>query len=588
MRVADYIFRFFQEKGNSPVFSLTGGGAMFLNDAQAKNELLRNVFTHHEQAAAIAALSYAKATGTFGLVCVTTGCGGTNTITGLLDSWQDNTPVFFISGQCKIPDLIVSQKGKLRQNGVQEANVIDIVKSLTKFAHMVTDPKSIRAVLEEAYHLATTGRPGPVWIDVPMDVQSAEIDPDTLPAYYPPKSDDKIPSFCDLENALKQARRPLILAGNGIHLSQCAGSLQTFIQKHGIPIVSTFLGVDLIPDENPLFLGPVGIKGVRSANFAMQNCDLLLCLGTRLSIPVTGYAVKDFAPKAKVWVVDIDAEEHSKTTARVDHFVHADLREFFNQMASTHFSLEQLDPEWMTRIARWRTKWSIFTEPHRSEEGRLNIYSFLKILSERATPRSDFISDAGSAYYCSAQALQIKTGQRYITSGAQADMGFTIPACLGAAVAHPEKTIWGITGDGSFMSQMQEIFTALGYGMNIKLVVLNNNGYLSIKSTQKKFFPGNCVGTDCSNGVFIPSFEKLCQPFGIPYFAVKDEPSAILAIDTAESTKGLCLLEVLCPEFQEVIPTLSSKKDANGKLISRPMHDMYPFLTEEEIKQNLF
>jgi acetolactate synthase-1/2/3 large subunit len=588
MRVADLVFNFFVEKGVDTVFSLTGGGAMFLNDAMAKNEKLTCVFNHHEQASAMAGLAYAKATNKFGVVCVTTGCGGTNTITGVLDAWQDSTPVFFISGQCKIADLMYSQKVSLRQVGVQEADIVKIVQPITKYSKLVTKAEDILYILEEAFYEATSGRPGPAWLDIPMDIQSTVVDVSKLKRFTVPKNDYEKFNTDLYKSLLASAKRPLILAGNGIHLSGTKNELNELISKSNIPVVSTFLGIDLVDSGNEAMLGPVGIKGVRSANFALQNADLLICLGTRLSIPVTGYAISDFAPHAKVLVVDVDREEHLKTTSKADHFFHLELSEFFNHALKMDYSHLAIDPEWHSRTKKWKQNWSIFKEPHQEEKDKLNIYSFLKVLSDNAPRNSSFVSDAGSAYYCSSQGLQLHGVQRYVTSGAQADMGFTLPACIGAAFANKVNYIWGVTGDGSFVTNLQEIYTVIGYKLNIKLVVLNNKGYLSIKTTQKKFFPGDYIGTDENNGVFLPEISKLCSSLGIEYFAVTSEASAAAALEGAKAHTKFTIIEVFCPEFQEVIPTLSSKKDENGKLSSRPLHDLYPFLSEEELNKNMF
>jgi acetolactate synthase-1/2/3 large subunit len=588
MRVADLVFSFFVEKGVDTVFSLTGGGAMFLNDAMAKNENLKCIFNHHEQASAMGALAYAKSSNKFGIACITTGCGGTNTITGVLDAWQDSTPVFFISGQCKVNDLMYSQKVPLRQVGVQEADIVEIVKPITKFATMVTDASKILEVLEEAYFHATTGRPGPVWIDLPMDIQSTIIEKEKLEHF---KNVTEAPSEFDerlFVNLIANAKRPLILAGNGVHLSNTKNELLELVTKLNIPLATTFLGIDLIDSQNPHFLGPVGIKGVRSSNFALQNADLIICVGTRLSIPVTGYTVKDFAPNAKLLVIDIDPNEHKKTTSRSDYFFHSDLKLFFNSVLKLENLKTNIDPEWIVRTKKWKEDWAIEKEPHIEEPNHLNIYSFLNLLSKFAPQNSSFVSDAGSAYYCSSQALKLNGTQRYITSGAQADMGFTIPASIGAAAHRPENFIWGITGDGSFMTNLQEIFTILGYKQNIKIVVLNNNGYLSIKTTQKKFFPGQYVGTDQANGVYISNLEILSKAFNIRYFSIKSKADAEMAIKESASNSNLNILEVFCPEFQEIIPTLATKKDSEGKLHSRPLHDLYPFLDEKIINENMF
>jgi acetolactate synthase-1/2/3 large subunit len=555
MRVADYIIDQVYKSGCDHIFLVTGGGAMYLNDAIAAHSKIKPICNHHEQACAMGAVAYAKYTNKVSAVCLTTGCGGTNAITGLLDAWQDSVPVIFISGNVNRPHMAPSG---VRNLGVQEANIIDIVKPITKYAVVVNDPDSIGEIMQEAIHQATTGRPGPVWIDVPMDVQGA--------------------SCFDIRDEIEKAERPLILAGNGINCADAKLAFREFIHRTNIPVVTSYNGVDLIESEDSNFVGRVGIKGTRAGNFAMQNCDLLLVLGCRLPVPVTGYNYSTFAREAKVIVVDIDKDEHSKDTVKIDRFIHSDAKDFLQRNI---FRRERTS--WNETCLRWRSKWPICPEKNVTE--KVDLYYFMHCLNKLKRYDDVVISDAGSAYYVCSQATGIKASQRYITSSAQAEMGFTIPACIGVAFAKGYDVI-GVTGDGSFMMNLQELQTIAHYNLPVKLFVWNNDGYLSIRTTQKKFFEGREIGTDAESGVSIPNIRKVVESFGIEY-AYADAEGLEEAIKYTLNYDGPVVCEVICEKWQEVIPTLMGKKNDDGTITAKPLEDMYPFLSREEFYDNM-
>ena len=418
------------------------------------------------------AVAYAKYNNSLAAVNVTTGCGGTNAITGLLDAWQDSVPVIFVSGNVNRRHM--APEG-VRNLGVQEANIIDIVKPITKYAVVVNDPEDIEEVMKDAIRIATHGRPGPVWIDIPMDVQGAQC--------------------FDIESELRGAKRPLILAGNGINCAQARDEFVDFVQRTNIPVVTSYNAVDLFPSVYSNFVGRVGVKGTRAGNFAMQNCDLLLVIGCRLSVPVTGYDYTTFAREAKVIVVDIDKDEHSKETVNIDRFIHRDAKDFLNINV---FDREKND--WNEICRLWKKKWPVCPDTNPTE--KVDLYYFMKCLNDLKRNDDVVISDAGSAFYVCAQATEIQANQRFITSSSQAEMGFTIPACIGAAFAKGGDVI-GVTGDGSFMMNLQELQTIAHYNLPVKLFVWNNDGYLSIRTTQKKFFEGREIGTDESSGCLL-------------------------------------------------------------------------------------
>ena len=560
MRVVDYVIDEVYKVGARHVFTITGGGAMFLNDAVAAHPWITPVCNHHEQASAMAGVAYSKYTGQPSLVCPTTGCGGTNAITGLLDAWQDSVPVIFVSGNVNLHQI--SPPG-VRNLGVQEARIIEIVQSITKYAKLIESVDEVEEVVQEALKAATTGRPGPVWIDIPMDIQGKEME------------------VFSLQEEIKKAERPLILAGGGITCAGiCRDEFRDFVSKTRIPIVTTFNAVDLIESDDPYFVGRVGVKGTRAGNFAMQNCDLLLVLGSRLPVPATGYNYKTFAREAKVIVVDIDKDEHSKNTVQIDKFIHSDLKDFFyTKRISTNV------PEWQKQCIKWRDEWPIIPAK-KSDDSGIDLYDFTGKLNKYKPDSSVVISDAGSAYYVCSQATGIKGNNRYITSSAQAEMGFTVPACIGAAFAGSPCVI-GVTGDGSVQMNIQELQTIRHHNLPVKLFVWNNSGYLSIRTTQKKFFEGREIGTDEDSGVSFPSLAKIAHAYDIDYVKISDYDSLTPALATIFGDNDPMIIEVMCQKWQEVIPTLQGRKNPDGTISAPPLEDMYPFLSREEFHDNM-
>ncbi|WP_372776904.1 thiamine pyrophosphate-binding protein [Litorivivens sp.] len=567
------------------IFSVTGGGAMFLNDSFGNHDFLKAVYNHHEQASAMAAVGYAKARDGLGAVCVTTGCGCTNAITGLLDAWQDNVPVIFVSGQVKFRDTTYGTKQKIRQLGVQEANIIEIVKSITKYSVMLSDPKKIRYELEKASHIAQNGRSGPVWIDIPQDIQGAKVEWDELEPYSP--EDKKISldpkALANLQDELNKSARPIVLAGNGIRLASQREKFKEFIERVNVPAVFSYLSIDLLPSNHELNIGRLGTKGDRAGNFAIQNADLVLVLGSRLSIPLTGFEYKLFAREAKIIVIDIDPVEHSKDTVRIDSFIQGDLREFFEV---ERLEFDHADPKWLRKCQVWKKKWPVYDKKYAQEE-KVNMYEFVDALREFSPDDAHFVSDAGSAYYVSSQAIQLSETQRYHTSGAQADMGFTLPAAIGVSMAKKEAAVIAITGDGSLQMNLQELQLLAHHKPNIKLVVWNNGGYLSIKTTQRKFFSDRFAGTGTNSGLSFPSTKKIADAYGIPYHCISTPSRLRAELRGILDASGPVLIEVICPEFQEVIPNVSALKREDGSMVSKPLEDMYPFLDRKVFSDNM-
>jgi acetolactate synthase-1/2/3 large subunit len=587
VRVVDYIADKIAELGVKDIFTLTGGGAMFLNDCVAKHPDLKAICNHHEQASAMGAVGYAKYTNGYGVTMVTTGCGSTNAITGLLEAWQDNVSCVFLSGQVNKSQTTYGLNIGLRQLGVQEANIVDVVRPICKYAVMITDPNRIPFQVEKAFYLAKRGRPGPVWLDIPLDVQGAYIDPDKCLHYQPydawVKKEVTQDESKTLTEMFDKSKRPVLLVGNGVRLSDATEELKSFVEKYNIPTVATFLGVDLLESDHPLMIGRVGIKGGRAANFALQNSDLLITVGTRLGVPVTGYNYETFAREAEIVVVDIDTEEHRKKTVKIDKFVQADAKEFFNTIEFNRPSSDS----WSDTCLGWKQKWRVCNPEWDQNKEGIDLYYFTDKLSKANKKDSVVVSDAGSAYYVPSQFLDIKDQQRYVTSGAQADMGFTIPAAIGVSVAKGYGEVVGITGDGSFQTNIQELQTIKHYNLPIKLFVWNNHGYLSIRTTQRKFFDGRFIGVDGDSGVSLPDIQKITEAYGLKYTKIETVEDLEGGIQEVLDYEGPVVCEVMCQKWQEVVPTLISTKTKDGRIVSRPFEDMYPLLTREEFYDNM-
>jgi len=590
IRVSDVIVDYIYKLGVDTIFTVTGGGAMFLNDAVAAHPEMKVVCNHHEQACAMAAVGYAKQRNGYASAIVTTGCGATNAITGLLDAWQDNVPCFFVSGQVKRKETCYNASVPLRQFGVQEANIVAVVKPLTKYAFMLNEPQDVLYELEKMSFMARTGRPGPVWLDVPLDVQGAMVDIDAL-RHYTPETGSLLkpsPSADDvkaLRSRLASAKRPIIIAGNGIRLGGAEAAFRRFVEQAKVPVTVSYLAVDLLPSDHPQYVGRLGIKGDRAGNFAVQNADLVISIGCHLSVALTGFEYEMFAREADLVVVDIDPDEHRKNTVKIDQFIHADVNEFFGEFAAPVPA--EIWAAWGDICRKWRTQWPVCLPEYADEKEGINKYFFVEKLKDHLESDSAVVSDAGSSYYVTSQALEIRDQQRYVTSGAQADMGFTLPAAIGVCAANPGIEVVGITGDGSLQMNIQELQTLVHHQFSLKLVVWNNNGYLSIRTTQRKFFAGREMGTDANSGLSLPDTEKIAAAYGIPYIRVASNAALDGALKSMMGVQGPVILEVMCPENQVIIPTASSKKLDDGRMVSKPLEDMYPFMDRNEFLSNM-
>lgn len=590
LRVADYIANFIYCQGVKEVFMVTGGGMMFLSDGVFCHPKLRAVFNHHEQASAMAAASYSKYNNNLGAAMFTTGCGGTNAMTGTLGAWQDSVPCLFISGQCKRKETIRNSKLALRQFGVQEADIISLVEPITKYAVMVDNPEEIAFHLEKAVYLAKSGRPGPVWLDIPLDVQGALIKKDRL-VHFNPKDYRKVYRDSPRESEIKlfkrylsESKRPIIICGQGIRLSKCIPEFERFIQDNRIPVVASRLGIGILPWNHPLYVGSIGNKGDRAGNFALQNSDLVISLGSRLSVSSTGHEYKNFAREARKIVIDIDPIEHKKNTVDIDLFINSDIRNFLKCLKKVPSGVI---PEWINKCKRWKSLWPVCLPQYKKYGEKVNLYYFVNSLSKNLRKDSVVVSDAGSSFYVTSQGIMLKRGQRYITSGGQAEMGYSIPAVIGACFAKKKKEVIGITGDGSFQMNLQELQTIVYYKLPVKIFVWNNNGYLSIRATQSKFFNGRLIGTDKSCGISFPKVKGIAGAYGIKYYCIRRSNEVDEGILRVLNEKGPVVCEVICQEDQEIVPTVASIRCKDGKMFSKPLEDMYPFLEREVLRSEM-
>lgn len=592
IKVSDYIAEYFAKQGITDCFMVTGGGAMHLDDAIGHNKDIHVTFNHNEQATSIAAEGYARMTGKIALACVTSGPGGTNAITGVMGGWLDSIPMFVLSGQVKRETTIWScQDLNLRQLGDQEFNIIDSVQNMTKYAVMVTNEKEIAYHLEKAYYLATHGRKGPVWLDIPLDIQGAHIETDELIHFDPEKEvfwgtpevlDSSIEIILD---KIKSAKAPLVLAGTGIRLAGAEDKFLKFVEKYQIPVVTAWNANDTIAYDNPLFVGMPGTVGTRSGNFAIQNADLLISLGCRLNIRMIGYTHYDFANKAFKAIVDIDPRELMKPTIHADLPIHADLSDFLDRMLEADFTPVPEHKKWVEFSRNLLNKYPAVLPSYHSDDKDINPYVFVEKLFEHLDSDDRIITGNGSACVITFQAAKVKQGQRMFTNSGCAAMGYGLPAALGVAVSDNSRRTICIDGDGSVMMNIQELATIAYNKFNVKIIILNNNGYLSIRQTQTNLFKPPFIGIDQTSGVGFPDFEILGKAFGIPYMRLEKENNADEILENYLSAEGPCILEAVVDWKQNFEPKSSSKVLPDGRIVSPSLNDMKPFLDRDEFAE---
>jgi acetolactate synthase-1/2/3 large subunit len=587
MKVSDYIAqRLKKVHGVEHVFMVSGGGAMHLNDSLGRE--LAYMANHHEQACAIAAEGYARVNQRLAVVNVTTGPGGINALNGVFGQWTDSVPVLYLSGQVKYSTTLASFKQThpevpLRQLGDQEVDSVSMVTPITKYAMMVSDPERIRYHLDKAIYEATHGRFGPVWLDIPLNVQGAMIDPEALPAFTPPEPNTASLPMDAVLACLLQAKRPLIVAGHGIRLSKQEATFATLLESLQIPVVTTFNGMDLLSEDHPLFAGRIGTIGQRAGNFALQNADVVLCLGTRNNIRQASYNYENYAKNAFKIVVDVDTAELSKPTVIPDLAIEADLAQWLAALLEVAPELQR--PEWLKWCQARKTAFTFEKTPEYQQPPNqpINPYYFVRTLSEQVADNVIWVMANGSACVCTFQSALVKsTQQRFILNSGNASMGYDLPAAIGAALEAKGRPVVCLSGDGSIMMNLQELETLRYHQLPIKLFIIQNEGYASIKNTQSNFFNGRMTASTACSGVSVPDFLRVAEAFGLPACRIDDATGLKDALAKVLATEGPVVCEVKVNPNYSFSPKLSARQLPDGSMVSPSLEDMAPFLERAE------
>ncbi len=589
MRVADYVFKFLADSGVRDVFLVTGGGAMHLNDALKKETRIRHVCCHHEQACAIAAEGYYRACRRLPVVSVTTGPGGTNALTGVIGQWLDSIPCLYISGQVKFSTTVAScPEIKLRQLGDQEINIVDIVRPVTKYAVSVTDPSSIKVELEKAVVIAQSGRPGPVWLDIPLNVQGALIEPVNLtegeyhPEMIPVSRNER--QFASLLKMVDESRRPVLIAGHGIELDGAEEDLLKLVDKVRIPVLTTFNGMNVIPSEHELYFGRIGSVGQRKGNFVLQNADLVISIGSRNNIRQISYNWENFAKKALKVVVDIDEMELKKPTLIPDVAFNMSAKKFINMWHD--LSDKKSFPDWMRWCEGIRRKYPPHTREQAERKDGVDPYHLAHELSIRCPTGATVVTGNGMACVAMFQTGVSAKGRKIFWNSGCAAMGFDLPAAIGAAIGTGDMTVC-LAGDGSIMMNLQELETALYHKLPLKIFILENDGYMSIRQTQKNFFSADFIGCDETSGVGFPDFCKVAAAFGYRTREICSHFEMDSALDEVFSSRDPEVVVVRIPAEIEFTPKLSARRLPDGTMVSPSLEDMFPFLPREEMEANV-
>jgi acetolactate synthase-1/2/3 large subunit len=583
MRLSDYVASFFKNKGSDICFAITGAGNIRI--IESFSDVMKYVCPHHEQAAVMSAITYWRISKKLPVVTVTGGPGALNSLIGLADAHLDSIPIILIAGQEKAEYIESNQN--MRALGVQGLKMWEVVESLTKKSFIVTDPTKIKSVLDEAYIEATTGRPGPVWIEIPQDVQWAEIIPENLVSN---SLEVSVSNFTneDLDfilSAINSSKRPLLWAGNGIRLSNSVDAFKKLLEKLQIPVLSTWQGADIIKDDHPLFVGRAGQYGQRHANFALQSCDLLICLGTRVALPQRGFNDNNFAPNALKIVVDIDKTELSKFN--FDNYKSIccnvkDVIDKLNQKIERSLSFSK----WKNLCDYWKSKYPMVNEDYTSEG--VNSYFFIDRLSDFLNDDEIIVTDMGTSLTCTHATIRLKKNQRLVTSTGLGEMGFGIPGAVGASLASGKRVVL-VCGEGSLMMNLQELQTVQSLNLSIIILMLNNSGYLTIKHTHHALYKsqGNATATDDKNGVTFPDFKKVALAFDYDYKLVDDKISLEDLLDSLSSFKSSIFVEIKMPKYQELIPKMATQINEKGEMYTPSLEFMYPFLPNDVVDQEM-
>lgn len=629
IKLSTYVSQFLVDHGITHAFTVTGGGAMHLNDSLGHQEGLTCIYNHHEQACAIAAESYARIHNKIAALCVTTGPGGTNAMTGVVGGFLDSIPMLVISGQVRYDTCARSTGLPLRAMGDQEFDITKSAAAMTKYCEMITDPKQIRYCLEKAYYIATTGRPGPCWIDIPVNYQGTYIETEELEGFDPKEYEANLaPSIKDEDvdaiiEKIRTAKRPVFYAGNGIRISGGFETFKRIVELLGIPVATCWDSIDAIYDEHPLYVGRGGIMGDRAGNFAVQNSDLVFASGNRLSIRQVGYNWTTWAREAYVIVNDVDEAELKKPTLHVDMPVWGDAKELLEKMEKKLLAMKAEGKltgsytapdgkrytdclfnggEWISRCQQWKHNYPVVLPKHYEDKNHTNVYAFIKELSSRLSEGQVTVVGNGSACVVGSHGYVIKKDQRFIINSAIASMGYDLPAAIGAAVAeHGNKALYGaslkddtikdiilVTGDGSIQMNLQELQTIIHHKMPIKIFVINNEGYHSIRQTQTNLFEKNFVGIGPQSGdLSFPDMAKIADAYGYPYFSCDGNEYLAEVLEQTLAVNGPAICEIFVSKEQNFEPKSATKRLEDGTLVSPPLEDLGPFLDREEFYSNM-
>ncbi len=592
VKIADWIAQYLVEQGIRYNFTVPGGGAMHLNVAFGHQEGLKNIFVQHEQSAAIAAEGYFRATNELPMVCCTTGPGGTNTLTGVLGAWLDSIPMLIISGQIRYATTARAAGIPVRAMGDQEYDITPMVSHMTKYAEMIIEPQKVKYHIQKALYLATHGRPGPVWLDIPLDIQGGYIDPSEFVEFDPSETADELPPavtkemIAEVLEKIKNAKRPVLNVGSAIHSTDSVALMRRVAEKLNIPVAVAWDASDLMPHDNELFVGIPGLLGDRAGNWAVQNADLVLSVGCRLSCRQVGYNVKSWAREAYVIMVDIDKYELIKPSIHVEFPIHADAKEFL-QVLDEAIETKLTGHEDWTRICQgWKKNYPVVSEKHYSGEGLTNAYCFLNEVSRRAAEDQFIVLGNGTVEAC-LHAIHIKNNTRLISNSGAASMGYDLPAAIGCCFAIGKKDTICLTGDGSIQMNLQELQTIVFHKLPIKIFVVNNQGYHSMRQTEGNLFPEYTkVGIGPESGdLSFPEMKKIAAAYGIPYMSASCNKEIPDVVDRMLAAEGYAMCEIFVDINQKFEPKSATKKLPDGTLVSPPLEDLAPFLPREELEK---
>lgn len=590
MNVSEFIFNYYAQKGIDTAFMVTGGQAMWLNDAIGRNDNYDIICTHHEQSVAMSADAYGRIKNKPALALVTAGPGSVNAMNGVVGGYTDSSPMIVISGQAALSFVQYQERTQIRQHGVQGINIKPLVENVVKYFITIDDPQKTEYYLEKAYHEATTGRPGPVWVDVPLDIQNTQIDVRYMEKYIP---EQEAKGQATLKQAVKQAyhllenaKRPVFLVGQGVSLADARNEFYAYVNQVRIPVITARLGIDLIESDNNLYVGRPGNYGERAANFAIQNADVIISVGCRLASSLVGHNPKQFGKNAYLFVVDIDQKELDKPGAKIDYKARLDCKDFFIKLQD-ELDVHKLPAyeEWVAKCNEWKKKYPV-VQPEYKDENPVNSYYFIDKLSQIADAKAAILVDTGSCFHVACQAWKVKKGQSYLTTGGLSSMGYWA-AGIGACMANGKKSTIVITGDGSLQMNIQEFATIKHNNLPIKVFILNNNGYLLIRHTQHNFMEDRLVGEGPDSGVWCPDAMRIADAYGIKGVRIENVDEIESKIQAVLDYDGPVVCEIMTPEWQMLIPRIASEKLPDGTLKSRNYEDMFPYLSEEEVKENM-